>query len=260
MFTEQSREKILEWLTVVDPSGYHNTISAMREKHTGLWLDKSPEYRAWKNDQGSSPLIWFHGIPGAGKTVLFSHIVEDVRTHCRTIKYYSDLPSICIYYYCYFGRNQDESLPLLRWILSQLARRAKYVPRVLKDLFDSGHQPDSEAVFKALSELSQQFTTIYVLVDGLDESANRGNILRVMRKLRESDNLRLLAMSREENDIKEAMKRICAKTVSLSNKFVDEDIATYIKSELADNARLSLYPQGLKQEIETSLVRGARGM
>ncbi|KAM7184713.1 hypothetical protein V8F33_012827, partial [Rhypophila sp. PSN 637] len=255
---ETSREKILDWLVATDPSSYHNTTRAMRERHTGLWLDKSPEYCQWKDKQGSCSLIWFYGIPGAGKTVLFSHIVEDIRSHCKALKHHSDLPSICIYYYCYFGRNQDESIPLLRWIISQLARRVKYVPQELKDLFDSGHQPDSETVLRALSQMVQHFSTIYILVDGLDESESRSNVLRIIKTLRDDfPNLKILTMSREENDIKEAMKNMCADTVSLSNKYVDEDIATYIRTQLADNIRLSLYPPWLKQEIERGLVKGA---
>ncbi|KAK4207361.1 hypothetical protein QBC37DRAFT_355404, partial [Rhypophila decipiens] len=258
---ETSRGKILDWLVATDTSSYHNTTHAMRDKHTGLWLDKSPEYRRWKNEQGTCSLIWFYGNPGAGKTVLFSHIVEDIRTHCKTMKKDGDLPSVCTYYYCYFGRNQDESLPLMRWIISQLARLVKYIPHELKDLYDYGHQPDSGTVLEVMRELSQRFKTVYIVVDGLDESQNRSNILRVMKSLRDGfPNLKILAMSREENDISEDMGSLCAQMVSLSNRHVDEDIAMYIRSELADNVRLSLYPTWLKQEIERGLVKGACGM
>ena len=231
----------------------------MRERHTGLWLDKSPQYCDWKDQQGDSSLIWFYGIPGAGKTVLFSHIVEDIRHHCKNK--YDDKPSISVYYYCYFGRNQDESTPLLRWILSQLARRVKYIPQDLRDLFDSGQQPDTGTMLKALEELSQRFSTVYILVDGLDESFNRSDIIRVVKTLNvEFTNIKILVMSLEEIDIRQAMNGMGAQAVSLSNSYVDEDIATYIRSELTQNPRLLVYPHWLKQEIEQGLVNGACGM
>ena len=203
-------------------------------------------------------MLWFHGIPGAGKSVLFSYIVENVTALCKTD--YQD-NSVCVYYYCYFGRNQDESTHLLRWVVGQLARHAKFIPGSISSLFELGQQPSNTVLTEAMAELSSYFSRIYLLLDGLDESLQRKNLLHVLKSLADSrfDGIKTLAMSREEPDIKVAMGDL-AQAVSLSNPYVDEDIAMYVRNELAGNARLRMYPTGLKEEIEAALAKGAEGM
>jgi len=257
-YLEGTRSQILKWLVTTDPSSYHNSTCALRESHTGLWLQKSPEYSDWK--EGRTPLIWFYGIPGAGKTVLFSYIVEDIKPLCNL---QATGGTAYVYYYCYFGRNQDESVPFMQWTINQLARQAQHVPAGIKEQFDADQQPSLPVLIDALAELAERFDRIYLLVDALDESASRSNLLQVLQSLNTGrfHNIDILAMSREEADIKFALKYAAqAVSVSLSNPYVDEDIATYIRSELAVKPKLRLYPVEVKQEIETALIRGAKGM
>ena len=202
--------------------------------------------------------MWFYGIPGAGKTILLSYMVEDVKLHCKT---QSDKSSICIYYYCYFGRNQDESAHLVRWAVSQLARNTQYIPEGIVEILQKGEQPSLSALMDALSELSSRLNRVYLLIDALDESAPRAGLLRVLQQLGADrfSNIKVIATSREESDIKRALDDISL-SVSLSNQYVDEDIATYVRSSVASNPRLRDYPVDLKEEIERALVEGARGM
>jgi hypothetical protein len=253
---ESTRDNILKWLITTDPSGYHNSICTLREEHTGTWLNRLPDYNAWK--EGRTRVIWFHGIPGAGKTVLFSRIVDDIKAYCST---QTNKGTVYIYYYCYFGRNQDESGHLIRWAIGQLVRRAEYVPTVVYQAFEHGEELALPAMMTALSELCGRFTKVYLLVDALDESLQRPNLLQVVGQLNTDrfKSLKILTTSREESDIKLAMNKI-AKSVSLSNPYIDEDIATYVRSQLAENSRLRAYPPEIKHEIEIALVKGARGM
>ncbi len=202
-------------------------------------------------------MLWFYGIPGAGKTILFSHIVEDVRAHCKA---QPDKSWICIYYYCYFGRNQDETGHLLRWAVGQLARPARHIPKIISTQYELGEQPSLVALIDAFADLSSRLNQVYILVDALDESKPRVDLIRTLQLLSTRfGNVKILAMSREEADIKSAMKDFAA-SVSLSNPYVDEDIAIYVDSELASNPGLQSYPAELKQEIRAGLVTGARGM
>ena len=249
---------MLTWLVTTDPSSFHNSICILREENTGLWLHKSPEYSKWK--EGQTPLFWFYGIPGSGKTVLFSHIVEDVRDLCNT---QVEENYFFVYYYCYFGRNQDESTHLLRWAINQLARHTGYMPGTIRDFFNSGEQPPLVVLIEALAELCRRFDRVYILVDALDESLQRANLLRVLQSLisDRTSVVRILAMSREEPDIKFTMACLAhAGSMSLSNTYVDKDIATYIRSELEIQAKPRAYPTELKLEIEKALVKGAQGM
>jgi hypothetical protein len=73
------------------------------------------------------------------------------------------------------------------------------------------------------------------------------------------NNVKILAMSREESDIKITMKDL-GLSGSLSNPHVDDDIANYIDNELLSHTRLRTYPAELKKEIRSELVKRACGM
>lgn len=53
----------------------HNTSAKLRHGDTGSWFLSSNEFQQWLNDD-ASPLFWLHAIPGAGKTVLTSSVIN----------------------------------------------------------------------------------------------------------------------------------------------------------------------------------------
>lgn len=113
----------------------------------------------------------------------------------------------------------------------------------------------------ALSSLVKKFRKIYLLIDALDESLERHNILDLLLTLAgpSFENINLLVMSREEMDIRIAIES-AAKSISLSNPYVDEDIRIYVRNQLNTHRRLSVLEPTLRKEIENALVQGAKGM
>jgi hypothetical protein len=73
------------------------------------------------------------------------------------------------------------------------------------------------------------------------------------------EKLQLLAMSRKELDIEKMLLSVSV-NISLSNPHVDEDIRVYIRNALRDNHKFRRWPVELRLEIETALVKGAKGM
>src|SRR6266536_4322083 len=108
---------MLRWLITTDPSHNHNRACDLHESHTGRWLIDSPEYKDWIC--GPNRFLWLHGIPGAGKTVLLSFVVENIKRGCKDT---APDGTGWEYNYCYFGRDQDETPHLLRWVINQLCR------------------------------------------------------------------------------------------------------------------------------------------
>jgi hypothetical protein len=78
----QYKEKIVAWLASVEAGVTWTNHEDARKKHepeTGTWLlNRSEEYQAWKKDAGQ--FLWIWGMPGCGKTIMTSSIIEDVRT------------------------------------------------------------------------------------------------------------------------------------------------------------------------------------
>lgn len=254
--TVETLEKVLKWLVTTDPSPNHNSACALHDSHTGTWMTRSNEYQDWKN--GSARFLWFHGIPGAGKTILFSYIVEDIKQYCRTM---GGKDITCSYYYCYFGRSQDEVPHLLRWVINQLCRKSRYVPKQILDCFRTGEQPSVPVLIQALSTVLCNFRRVYLLLDALDETQDRQNLLDLLNQLAGDSfgKLVLLAASRKEIDIEISLKPIST-IMSLSNPHVDEDIQIYIENQLQDHHKLRTWPKSLSDEISAALVKGAKGM
>jgi Cdc6-like AAA superfamily ATPase len=227
----------------------------LHEEHTGGWFITSPEYKSWMS--GSESFLWLHGIPGAGKTVLVSFIVESVKKFCK-----NDAPvgTGWAYYYCYFGRAQDETPHILRWVINQLCRQSECIPNEVLELHHAGAQPTIASLVDAFTSLLRHFRRVYLLVDALDESLNRQNLLEMLTGMSRVDleKLRLLVASRKEGDIERSFENVSA--ISLSNPRVDEDIRNYIRSQLHSDRRFSYWPEGLKRETEATLVEGAKGM
>jgi Cdc6-like AAA superfamily ATPase len=255
--TDIEFNRTLDWLVTTDPSSNHNNACQLHEPHTGKWLTNSPEYASWKDC--TTRLLWLHGIPGAGKTVLHSFIVEDV-------KRFSHNPSLSTtgwgYYYCYFARNQDETPLFLRWLINQLCRQIKGLPADVQQLCREGGHPSMSRLLQVLGSVSKLFSRVYVVIDALDESKDRERLLALLIEILEAESLdtvQLLVTSQRELDIERAILPLST-ILSLSNPYVDEDIRKYIQSCLSQNRRFSKWPDDLKAETEKALVKGAKGM
>jgi hypothetical protein len=228
----------------------------LHEPHTGKWFIASPEHKEWMS--GSNRALWLHGIPGAGKTVLFSFIVESVKQHLKS----TATPSTGLaYYYCSFDRAQDETPHLLRWVMSQLCHQLKYIPDEIRELYNAGSEPTTKSLVLALSAALHSFRRVYLFIDALDESLDRQRLLDTIVQLAggDSEAISLFVMSRKELDIIETFEGVFS-SLSLSNPRVDEDIRVYIQNELRSHRKFSRWPTILKEDIEAALVKGAQGM
>lgn len=65
----QMRREFLDWLSTYPYEERHQTIHDQKHLGTGEWLLMVPEFQTWFNSARSA-LLWCHGGPGAGKSVL----------------------------------------------------------------------------------------------------------------------------------------------------------------------------------------------
>ncbi|KAI0269098.1 hypothetical protein BGY98DRAFT_1190386 [Russula aff. rugulosa BPL654] len=64
----QLRQDLRKWLSPSDPSINHNIACGAHRKQTAGWFFQGSIFTEWKSD-GS--LLWLHGKPGSGKSVLW---------------------------------------------------------------------------------------------------------------------------------------------------------------------------------------------
>jgi len=229
-------------------------------------MTQTPEWEQWL--KGKTRLLWIHGIPGAGKTVLASFLIEQALLAWRN----GDLSTaveeshpqkiVCIYYYCRFSRSQDESAPLLRWMIAQLCRFTKAIPSELIRFHDHAHTPSTTLLLELLESMLLDVDVVYLIVDAVDKSIPRHDLLKVLRNFitdHRFDRIRLLATSREYYDIETCFSGISV-PVSMDNPVVQDDIRRYVHSSLLSNPKFKNWTPELRDETEVALSKRAKGM
>ncbi|KAF2015084.1 HET-domain-containing protein, partial [Aaosphaeria arxii CBS 175.79] len=128
---EERLDKIHKWLSAPDPSTNYHKADKLRQEDTGLWLLNGSKFTKWKKRAASR--LWLYGIPGCGKTVLSSTIINHLLQHCN-----DDRSKVVAYFYFDFNdaRKQDPEL-MLRSLLCQLLQRSFTIPKVVDTLFSS---------------------------------------------------------------------------------------------------------------------------
>lgn len=219
---------------------------------------RSTEWQNWIDCK--KRCLWIHGIPGAGKTVLASYLIGAIERHCSTL---AEKQCAHIYYYCYFGHNQDEAAPFLRWIISCLCRQTDAVPTRMNDMFKHGGTPSLVDLMETLElMLTVSFDTVYITIDAIDESMPRADLLKVLRDLATDARfakIQLLATSRRYLDIERVMEEVSVE-FSMNNSLVDKDIRIYVQSQLHTLPRFKQWPPNLLVEAEKALMLKAKGM
>jgi hypothetical protein len=99
---EHKLDKIELWLSAQDPSiNYNKALEQRKNKDSGHWFLQSKAFEKWKTCPNS--FLWLHGIPGCGKTILSSTIIEHLG---RTIPHTQPL----LYFYFDFSDSRKQSL------------------------------------------------------------------------------------------------------------------------------------------------------
>jgi len=71
---EDERDKILAWLSPLEPRIRHEDIRAQRVDLVGGWLLRTAEYQNWfdgiRREEPDSSVLFCYGDPGVGKTYI----------------------------------------------------------------------------------------------------------------------------------------------------------------------------------------------
>ncbi|KAK2470324.1 hypothetical protein H9L39_17941, partial [Fusarium oxysporum f. sp. albedinis] len=95
--------KILDWLTPLDYGPQQSDNLSRRQPETGNWLLQSEEFLGWL--AGKKQTLFCPGIPGAGKTILTSIVVDFLDSKCG-----NDAEIGITYIYCSSGRQHEQKV------------------------------------------------------------------------------------------------------------------------------------------------------
>ena len=259
---EERLGKICSWLSAPDPSTNYHKAHKQRQAETGLWLLESAKFAKWKESVASR--LWLYGIPGCGKTILSSTIIEHLLQHCH-----DDIRMVTAYFFFDFNDAQKQNPELmLRSLLCQLLRRSVMIPKGVDALFSScengQRKPSLYALLDVTRQVAQEFVHVYIALDALDECTQRQGLMDVLETVAawQLGNVHLLMTSRKERDIESSLDSYVKDTICLQRDVVDRDIQRYMQQRLTDDKTLAKWNKhaAVRQKIEAALMRGARGM
>ncbi|KAF5709336.1 heterokaryon incompatibility protein het-E-1 [Fusarium globosum] len=176
--SESEARETIRWLERTNPSSLHNIAFSKHEPLTTAWVNNSSQWKAWVSLAFETRLIWIHGLPGAGKTVLASYVIEELEKLCEPTN-----GSVCSYYYCHYSHNQDETVPLMSWVIAHICRQINWIPTELKRLHDHGCEPTIVDLGVVLEVVLQRLDTLYIVIDAVDESTPREELLSLIETM-----------------------------------------------------------------------------
>lgn len=107
---EEHMQRLQRWLSAPDPSTNYRRALQQRQDGTALWFFESDEFSQWTSTTDSR--LWLSGIPGCGKTVLSSAIIEKLEM---------DSSHTVLYFFFDFSDAEKRSLEgMLRSLINQL--------------------------------------------------------------------------------------------------------------------------------------------
>ncbi|KAJ6542334.1 ankyrin repeat-containing domain protein [Mycena vulgaris] len=247
----RDRDIIISWLSPINFFLRQADISQMREKGTGGWLLAHPLFKKWESGSGST--LWCRGIPGAGKTVLASMVVDHLSSNN------GDIGVACIYLNHKEADNQTPS-KLLAGLWRQLALDrdiSSIVENLYKQHREKGTVPSLEEVVNVLRSSLEEFSKVFVIVDALDEYPNesptfqREILLQYLAEM--GSNVNLMITSRP-NISPESSSLPNLETLDI--QAAPEDIQAYINAQIKLSPRLSKHVQRqpkLREDIHSRL-------
>jgi hypothetical protein len=255
---DKEQQAILEWLTPTDYALQQNAFLKQRQAGSGKWLLDSAEFKSWLETKNQTLLC--PGIPGAGKTVLTSIVIEDLSTR------FQDESSIVVaYIYCNFKRQAEQTLEdLLASVLKQLAQARSSLPQSIRSLYDrcrsKNTRPSIEDISMVLQSVAAEYSRLFILVDALDECQVNNNcrakLLLQLSQLQNKSGANLFMTSRFIPDITERFER----DLRIEIRANEHDVQRYIEGHLDELPRFVQRDLDLQQEISSSIVKAIDGM
>lgn len=235
----KDRQALLANMTTIDFESTHADISSHRAKDTGEWFLETPEYLLWRD--GPSDALTCRGIPGAGKTVLTSLVIDSLRGKTAMADEKrndpSSTPRIGVAgIYCSY-RSPQSTMNMIGSVLQQLLKPLETIPESAQGTLRK------ETLSTIFTDLSRFYATVYIVIDALDECENRIELLNISRGLLDTFSsesgktfLHLLFTSRF--NVVADIERILMSSIPIEIRSSDKDVGTFLKQKLRDHGQL----------------------
>jgi Cdc6-like AAA superfamily ATPase len=253
------RQEIASWLSPIDYGPHQRYLTDTAQEGTGEFVFSSPQFTKWINFDQPRQTLHLLGAPGAGKTVTVSTVVH--RLQCQ----FSGDPQVGLaFIYCGYQRGHERMpIQLLLNLLRQLVIIQNNVPDNVKRLYQSCRMsqksPVYSEVFQVLCAVASEYSTIFVIVDGLDESempdSSQKIFLDSLSCLQANADVRILLTTPLDWDTKINSKHI----LSIDIYCEDDEIEQYFRRHISGFPGSVSLTADLQQRIKTTMKEIVNG-
>ncbi|KAH6909747.1 hypothetical protein BKA70DRAFT_1148288 [Coprinopsis sp. MPI-PUGE-AT-0042] len=225
---------------------------------TGLWIVECETFRLWLDPDGWLRIMWGYGMPGAGKTIAASIVINALEAHASN----SSLPiCVCYVYFRYSDHAEATTRSFLEVIVKQtLERHPGCLP-----LFNQTYvrhirektQPTKEELLGLLRHFTGTLVTFYVL-DALDEAptAIQIEIIQALTSL----NVKLFITSRPLKIVEAAFPNVHRFPIVAQTEDIDLHIDQAISRSGDLRAILEQGGPSLRSNVYSSIKAKCGGM
>jgi Cdc6-like AAA superfamily ATPase len=200
------------------------------------------------------------GIPGAGKTILTSIVIDELTAR------FSDDPTIGIaYIYCNFRqKDRQKAQDLLASLLKQLSEERSSLPESVKSLYDKHEKkrtrPSLDEISGTLQSVAAAYSRVFIIVDALDECQTsdgcRQSFLSSLFNFQEKCGANLFTTSRHIASIEKEFEG----NPILDIRASEEDVRRYLESHMFRLPGFVVRSIELQEEIKSNIVKAVDGM
>lgn len=246
------------------PHQRHYDAKSQYEDGTCQWFIEDGRFKSWERGDCEA-ILWGFGVPGAGKTVLTSFVIDHLK---GTLKH----PHVAYLYGDYKDENQWSALSLLSSITRQLAETDQSIFAKVSEFWDDSakkyynrHPFDLRWNVAVLQHIGILVPDLFIIIDALDEiphHTERGGEIRkeFADSLRElPDTYRIFVTSRPHL----GMETLLGSLAKLEISPPKSDIKAFVRSKFSTSTRLRhLLGQNecLKEKFADALVDRSSGM
>lgn len=242
-------EHLTRWLAPTTYECYHyeqDLEDARSTRHPGTcqWIEPRPLFKTWKSSKlgSESALLWIHAIPGAGKTVLASYLIDLAR---NTKGVNLDRHSV-LYFFCK-NADIDKNSPVAvaRALVYQLLQslglnKRQEIIRDLQLLKATGGQPRAvsfRSLWNFFCKQCQNLPHATIILDAADECSDPHFLIPGLLNLARQGAARIVVTSRREPELVDAFKTVPSLCIGADD--LRADIKVYLEYQVSKSAILS---------------------
>ncbi|KAG7285285.1 hypothetical protein NEMBOFW57_009907 [Staphylotrichum longicolle] len=255
---DQDRQDILDWIALPDYGSHQSHFLERQQPGTCRWFLDSEAYQAWL--QMRQQTLFCPGIPGAGKTILTSVLINDLQ------KRYGDDVSVGVaYIYCNFQWQEKQKInDLLASLLRQLAEQSSSLPGDVKELYrrHKGRKtrPSFDELSNSLHSVATTYARLFIVIDALDECQRsdgcRARFLSELFDIQKRHGANILATSRVIQDIEKEFEG----SVRVEIQAKDDDVQMYLDGHMDKLLSFVLSNPDLQRLIKSTIAETINGM